>query len=307
MKCPAPPGTSQEVAVDRSSSPRALPPVRTRVLDLPGRGRTVVEDAPGPPGAPTLVLLHGVALTAELNWGGVVEPLRSSFRVVMFDLRGHGKGVRTSDFRLEDCADDVAAIAAELGIERLVAVGYSMGGLVAQLLWRRHPGLVSGLVLCSTARNVSGSPWERSAALTLPFVVAGAAWMPALHLLRADAVGAALLDGEIDPADRRWALSEMRRTTLIDALSAVQAVAVFTSHTWIGTVDVPSAVVVTRHDRVVHPRRQHKLARALPASTVVEIDGGHDVFLEAPARLAAAIETACTAVCADGGDRAVGA
>jgi 3-oxoadipate enol-lactonase len=306
MKCPATSGQSQEVAVDRSS-PRALPPVRTRVLDLPGRGRTVVEDAPGPPGAPTLVLLHGVTLTAELNWGGIVEPLRRSYRVVMLDLRGHGNGVRTSGFRLEDCADDVAAVAAALGIERLVAVGYSMGGLVAQLLWRRHPALVSGLVLCSTARNVSGSPWERTAALTFPFLVAGAAWTPGLHVMRADVVGAALLDREIDPADRRWALSQMRRTSLIDALAAVQAVAVFTSHTWIGTVDVPSAVIVTRHDRVVPPRRQHKLAQALPGSTVVEIDGGHDVFLEAPARLAAAVEAACTAVCADAGDEAVGA
>jgi 3-oxoadipate enol-lactonase len=292
--------------MDRSS-PRALPPVRTRVLDLPGRGGVVVEDAPGPPDAPTLVLLHGVALTAELNWGGIVEHLRAGYRVVMFDLRGHGRGVRTSNFRLEDCADDVAAVAAELGIDRLIAVGYSMGGLVAQLLWRRHPGLVSGLVLCSTARNVSGSPWERTAALTLPFVVAGAAWMPIPHALRADLVGAALLDREIDPAARRWALSQMRRTALIDALAAVQAVAVFSSHTWIATVDVPSAVVVTRHDRVVPPRRQHKLARALPGSKVVEIDGGHDVFLEAPARLAAAVEAACTAVCADAGNRAVGA
>jgi 3-oxoadipate enol-lactonase len=295
----------QEVAVDRS--PRALPPVRTRVLDLPGRGRTVVEDAPGPPGAPTLVLLHGVALTAQLNWGGIVEPLRANYRVVMLDLRGHGNGVRTSDFRLEDCADDIAAVAAELGIERLIAVGYSMGGLVAQLLWRRHPELVSGLVLCSTARNVSGSPWERTTALTLPFLLAGAAWMPALHVLRADVVGAALLDSGITPADRQWALSQMRRTSLIDALAAVRSVAVFTSHTWIGSVDVPSAVVVTRHDRVVHAHRQHKLARALPDSTVIEIDGGHDVFLEAPARLAAAIEAACAAVCADADERAVGA
>jgi 3-oxoadipate enol-lactonase len=290
-----------------SSSPRPLPPVRTTVLDLPGRGRTVIEDAPGPPDSPTLVLLHGVALTAELNWGGIVEPLRSSYRVIMLDLRGHGNGVRTSDFRLEDCVDDVAAVAAALDIERLIAVGYSMGGLVAQLLWRRHPGLVSGLVLCSTARNVSGSPWERAAALAIPLLVAGAAWMPALHVLRADLIGAALLDREIDPADRRWALSQMRRTNLINALSAVQAVAGFTSHTWIGTVDVPSAVVITRHDRVVHPRRQQKLARALPGSTVVEIDGGHDVFLEAPGRLAAAVEAACAAVCAGAGDRAVGA
>jgi pimeloyl-ACP methyl ester carboxylesterase len=99
----------------------------------------------------------------------------------------------------------------------------------------------------------------------------------------------------------------MQRTTLIDALSAVQAVVGFTSHTWIGTVDVPAAVVVTRHDRVVPARRQHKLALALPSSTVVEIDGGHDVFLEAPGRLAAAVEAACAAVCGGTGEGAVGA
>jgi 3-oxoadipate enol-lactonase len=289
------------------SRPTPLPQVRTRVVDLPGRGRTVVRDFPGPPGAPTLVLLHGVTLTAELNWGRVVERLHRGYRVVMLDLRGHGEGFRGAGFRLEDCADDVAAVAAELGIEQLVAVGYSMGGLVAQLLWRRHPGLVSGLVLCATARNFSGSSWESSAALTLPVLVAAAAWMPAMHVLRAELIGAALLDRYTDPADRRWALAHMQRTTLIDALSAVQAVAGFTSHTWIGTVDVPAAVVVTRHDRVVPPRRQHKLALALPSSTVVEIDGGHDVFLEAPGRLAAAVETACAAVCEGTGDEAVGA
>ena len=91
----------------------------------------------------------------------------------------------------------------------------------------------------------------------------------------------------------------MRRTSLVDALSAMQAVSEFSSHTWIGTVDVPTAVVVTRHDRVVPPRRQWKLARALPAAIVIELDGGHDVFLHSPARFGAAVESACVAVCAD--------
>src|SRR5438132_3426601 len=48
-------------------------------------------------------------------------------------LRGHGDGIRAgSRFRLEDCADDIAALAEVLGIGRFVAVGYSMGGMVAQ-------------------------------------------------------------------------------------------------------------------------------------------------------------------------------
>jgi 3-oxoadipate enol-lactonase len=278
---------------------RTPPTTERRILELPGRGRAVVWDTPGPPGAPTLFLVHGVTLTAALNWGAIVESLGRQYRVVRVDQRGHGDGLSGGVFRLEDCADDLAAIAGQLGIERVVAVGYSMGGLIAQLLWRRHPHLVGGLVLCSTARNVSGSPWEQSVSLMMPWLVAGATWMPVAVGMRADLVGSALLESECTPVQRRWALSEMRRTSLVTALSAMQAVAEFSSHSWIGSVDVPAAVVVTRHDRIVPARRQWKLARALPDATVVELDGGHDVFLHSPARFGTAVETACAAVCQD--------
>src|SRR4051812_34376179 len=277
-------------------------------VELPGRGTTVVWDSGGPPGAPALVLLHGVAMTAALNWSGVVPVLAAQYRVVLFDQRGHGARLRRGPFRLEDCADDAAAVAARLGIGRIVPVGYSMGGLVAQLLWRRHPRLTAGLVLCSTSRNVAGSPWERSVAITLPGLLAAAAFVPGMHTLRADMVGTALLDRDTDPTDRRRAVEQMRRTTLLDALAAVQAVCAFSSHTWIGAVDVPTAVVLTRDDRVVPPSRQLKLARAIPGSTLVEVDGGHDVFLGAPGRFAAALLSACHAVtAADLGDEVAGA
>jgi pimeloyl-ACP methyl ester carboxylesterase len=259
----------------------------------------VVWDTAGPAGAPTLFLVHGVTLTAALNWGAIVGSLGRRYRVVLVDQRGHGDGLSGGVFRLEDCADDLAAIAGRLGIERVVAVGYSMGGLIAQLLWRRHPHLVGGLVLCSTARNVSGSPWEQSASLMMPGLITAAMWMPAAVAMRADMVGSALLESECSPVQRRWALSEMRRTPLVNALSAMQAVAEFSSHSWVGSIDVPAAVVVTRHDRIVPARRQWKLARALPDATVVELDGSHDVFLHSPARFGAAVESACAAVCSD--------
>src|SRR5690349_23831945 len=47
--------------------------------------------------------------------------------------------------RLADCADDAAALLETLGTGPVIAVGYSLGGPVAQLLWKRHPDLVSGL------------------------------------------------------------------------------------------------------------------------------------------------------------------
>jgi 3-oxoadipate enol-lactonase len=286
------------------TAPTALPGAALRVLDLPGRGRTVVWEAPGPAGAPTLLLIHGVTLTAALNWGRIVQSLARSYRVVLVDQRGHGAGLPSRVFRLEDCADDMAAVVTALGIDRVVPVGYSMGGLIAQLMWHRHPHLVAGLVLCSSARNVAGGPWERSAALMMPGLVAAATWLPMTRAIGADLIGSALLDHPCTPEQRRWALSEMRRTSLVDALSAMHAVSEFSSHTWIGSVDVPAAVVITGHDRVVPPRRQWKLARALPTATVVRLDGGHDVFLHSPARFGAAVAAACEAVCEefDSGD-----
>jgi 3-oxoadipate enol-lactonase len=281
--------------VDRTT-PMALAGARAHVVDLCGRGRTTVWEVPGPPGAPALVLLHGVTLTASLNWSRVVGRLGRNYRVLLFDQRGHGSGLPARPFRLEDCADDVAAIAGHLGLAQVVVVGYSMGGLVAQLLWRRHPALVGGLVLCSTTRNASGAPWERCAAWGMPAVLTAATWLLPSCSMRADVVGSALLDHATDPLDRRWALSEMRRTSLVDALAAMHAVSEFTSHAWIGSVDVPTAVLVTQHDWVVPARRQWKLARAIPDSTVIELDGGHDVFLTSPGRFGAALESACAAV-----------
>ena len=66
----------------------------TRLVELPGRGTVRVWECAGPPGAQTVMLIHGVTFTAELNWGMVFAPLGRDFRVVAADLRGHGDGIR---------------------------------------------------------------------------------------------------------------------------------------------------------------------------------------------------------------------
>ena len=269
----------------------------TRLAELPGRGVTRVWECAGPPGAETLVLIHGVTFTAELNWRKVLLPLSRQFRVVAMDLRGHGDGIRAgSRFRLEDCADDVAALADTLAISRFTAVGYSMGGMIAQLLYRRHSSLLSGLVLCATARNVLGSPMEKLAALALPGAAAAIRWNPLLQPVSAEVLGTALIGPVDDPATASWARAQLSRTTLGTAMSAIQAVCGFTSHPWIGQVDVPTAVVVTAEDRIVPVSRQLKLARAIPGASVHEVDGDHAVCVTAPQVFAQVLLQACWSV-----------
>jgi len=273
-------------------------------LDLPGRGRLTVRDTAGPAGAPVLVLLHGVTLDGELNWSAIRPALSRHHRVLTLDLRGHGRGLPArSPYRLEDCADDVAAVVEALGTGPVVPVGYSMGGMVAQLVWQRHPAVTAGLVLCSTSRNVAGTLWEQSLSWGMPAAVAATRWtrwVPPLLAewlpVGADSIAGHLLDADLDPAARKAALAQMRRVPLAVALDAMHAVSTFSSHRWIGSVDVPTSVVVTRHDRVVAPHRQRRLAACVPGATLIEIDGDHGVFSADPDGLLDGLLRACAAV-----------
>ncbi len=279
--------------------PQEVPAPQTRLVELPGRGVTRVWECAGPPDAPVLMLLHGVTVTAELNWGKVFVPLSRHFRVIAMDLRGHGDGIPVGwRFRLEDCADDVAALAKVLGIGSFVAVGYSMGGMIAQLVWRRHGAMVSGLVLCATARNVLGSPAEKLAALTLPSAAAAIRWNPLLQPVSAEILGLTLLGPVGDPATAAWARAQLRRTPLGTALSAVQAVNDFSSHSWISQVDVPAAVVVTTRDHILPLSRQRKLAAAIPGASVHEVNADHAVCITAPQVFAQVLLQACWSVTA---------
>jgi pimeloyl-ACP methyl ester carboxylesterase len=254
-----------------------------------------VWECKGPLGARTLVLIHGLACTAELNWGKVLPLLAADFRVIALDLRGHGDGMSPCfRFRLEECADDIAALARALGVGRFVAVGYSMGGMIAQLVYRRHAPLVSGLVLCATAGNPLGSRAQQLAALALP--AAAMQWNPILRLASAEVLGLTLLGPISDPATARWARGQLRRTTLVNAVSAIQAVCNFSSDGWIGQVAVPAAVVVTTRDRVVPVSRQLELARAIPGASVHEVAADHGVCITAPHLFAQAILEACWSV-----------
>src|SRR5947199_2463490 len=114
-------------------------------LELPGRGRTCVIDRPGPPGAPTVILLHALATTAALSWYPSMGALSEHYRVIAFDQRWHGRGIRSEKFSLADCADDVVAVADALGVEKVTIVGYSMGGAIAQLACKRHRDRVEGM------------------------------------------------------------------------------------------------------------------------------------------------------------------
>ena len=225
-------------------------------MELPGRGTTFVRHMQGPPGAPTLLLLHGWTASADLNFYTCYEPLAEHFRVVALDHRGHGRGIRSRRaFSLEDCADDAIAVCDVLGIDRCIPVGYSMGGTVAALTWRRHAPRVQGLVFCATAPHFTSSRQERMGFLGLSGLAALARLTPSqTQQWLTDQFFLQRKQQQWEP----WAVQEAARHDWRMVLEAGRAIGRFDARPWLSEVDVPASVVVTLRDRVVPLHRQVK-------------------------------------------------
>lgn len=265
-----------------------------RELELPGRGRISIRYIPGPPGAPTVALLHGLAATGRLNWFTSWPALAEHWSVLVVDHRGHGHGVRTHHFRLADCADDVVAVADALGIPSLVAVGYSMGGPIAKLCWSRHRDRVRGLVLCATANHFFWPEAAGVASAVFPGMILAARVAPGFFR---DRMVDGMLRGLPAGERREFARRELEASDPATVMQAARAVIRFSSGNWAGNIDVPTAVVVTTQDRLVPPERQYRLAASIRHARIFEVAGDHLACVRAAGRFVPTLVEACHWVC----------
>lgn len=246
-----------------------------RMLELPGRGSTYVTETPGPrPDSPTVLLLHALGTTGLLTWFPSIRPLSQRYRVVTLDQRWHGRGIQSDQFSLRDCADDAVALLDVLGVDRAIVAGYSMGSIIGQRVWRQHPGRTAGLVLCATTGRFRSSPSERLFHAGLEVAMHGTRQVSRSRTaVRSARVFAEAMDFDSDLHD--WAMREFRSTSPWAVGQAVAALGRHHSRPWLARIDVPTAVVVTNHDRVVPRGRQLEVARRIPGATVHDIDAGH--------------------------------
>lgn len=270
-----------------------LPAART--LELGERGRLTVREVPGPPGAPVLILLHGWTVTADLNWYPVFDALGQHYRVLAFDHRGHGRGIRSAArFRLRDCADDVVAVADALGIDRFTPVGYSMGGPVASLVWLHHRRRVQSLVFCATGCRFADTRLVRAqlhifgpAALTARLLPQRIARPVFNGVVLARTHGRGL---------EQWIIDEITSGDPRPVIEAGNELRRFDSRGWIPAVDVPTSVVVLDDDTVLPTRLQRELAARIPHAHELHLAGDHDVCVRDPGGFSATLLTACQAV-----------
>ena len=254
--------------------------------DLPGRTVTVgrheffVREA-GPPDGDVVLLVHGWLYPGLATWHRVIPLLAEHHRVIVPDLRDHGKSDRIRGrFEIADMADDVAAILDALDVGSATVVGWSLGGMVAQEMARRHSTRVKSLVLGATAARPS--PISRWVTVPLALLARGVGRVDRLlvprvsfwYLRKAGAVPG-------DHAAWVWETLLDRDMTLYH--EAGFAMLRFDARKWVGSLRMPITVVIPTSDQMMPISRQRELADHLNDAAIVELSGArHEAVFTHP-------------------------
>lgn len=116
-----------------------------------GDGHRIAWRFDGEPGKPVLMLSNSIATTLHM-WDGEIEALSKHFRVLRYDMRGHGaSSVMPGAYSLDRLGRDVIELLDGLGIERVHFLGLSLGGFVGQWLGIHAPERIDRLILANTS------------------------------------------------------------------------------------------------------------------------------------------------------------
>ena len=232
----------------------------------------------GPSGreAPALLLSHGYGATARM-WDGQIAAFAESWRVVVWDMRGHGRSGDPADpalYSQDLTVGDMAAVLDACGVRTAVIGGLSLGGVMSLAFYLAHPERVRALVLCDTGpgfRNEEARQQWNGRAL------ARAADLDARGLTALGGGGETRLGAHRSAQGLAGAARGMltqHDSRLIDALPRIA---------------VPTLVVVGSEDRHFLAAADYMAGKIPGARKVVVADAGHASNLDQPEAFNAAV------------------
>lgn len=226
-----------------------------------------------------LVCIHGVGSYLEA-WEGVAAQLCDDFRILTFDLRGHGRSSHIlGRYEIDDFVNDTLALADHVGFETFNLAGFSLGGLIAQRIALSHPERLSRLALLAT---VSGRTREERARV-----------LDRLSALQSGERGA-----HYDASLSRWLTEDfqVRNPELIAYLrernaqndpncyaSAYRVLAETDFGGLIDQIRIPTLIATGEHDQGSNPRMARYMHECIESSQLEILSGlRHSILIEAP-------------------------
>lgn len=223
-------------------------------------------------GDPPLVFVHGWTCSRDF-WPGQLPHFAKKHHVVALDLRGHGESDKPDeDYSIDGFADDVAWLIGELGLDKPVVIGHSMGGSIALNLARRYPELTSAIVMVDSPIH----PLPDAMAPMVEQLIAGLQ-SPQWETVALGFGSQTFFDANTPPALIEEIRSQMRApqrvtyTALKDILTDRNQAA--------GPIPVPSLFIRAQTAYAT----ENDLRKHIPGMGVVTVPSAHFVQMEQPA------------------------
>jgi 3-oxoadipate enol-lactonase len=238
----------------------------------------------GPQGAPTIVFVNSLGTDLSM-WDPQVAALRSSFRVVRHDARGHGASDSPAGpYSIELLGADVLGLLDRLAIDRAHVCGISMGGLVAMWLAATHPERIERAIFASTAVKIGSKDFwnERAQA-----VEAGG-----MKAIREVVIQRFLTSSfrEASPRMARKVETTLESTPAEGYVASCLAVRDADLTDTVGSIRAPSLIVAGADDVATPPSDAEKLHEHIPGSGLVVLeDASHLCNIEQPERFNQAV------------------
>jgi 3-oxoadipate enol-lactonase/4-carboxymuconolactone decarboxylase len=229
----------------------------------------------GPRSLPALVLGNSLGTDFSL-WDPVLPRLMRHFRVIRFDMRGHGASdVPAGPYTMAQLAGDLAAVVQAAGLDRFHYCGVSLGGMVGLAYAQRPDHRLAKLVLSNTAVQFPADVWgarlqnvERGGMAAIEQAVLGRFFTPrflALDDPRVAQVRETLLS--IDPRGYAGCCAAIRDMRIADDLPSIR---------------VPVLVLTGAQDLSTPPERGIEIAAAIAGAEVAALPGAHIPMVELP-------------------------
>lgn len=249
-----------------------------------------------------LLLIEGLGYSAWM-WYKQIPALSQKYRVILFDNRGAGNTDKPdSEYSIEIMADDASGLLRTLGTGPVHVLGISLGGFIAQELALRHPDLVKSLILVSTNSGPGKRAMRNSQHVNGLFKLWGI--LPGTFEMGGKASVPLGFEYGITKEDRiRYGLSlaftpeyYMQHPEEIDRIVGWRLENPQPGYAWTRqllagmnfdssgraeNIHAPTLVLNGSEDRIVSPESARELARRIPDSRYLEIEGsGHLLFIE---------------------------